>query len=333
MNQTVKNFFWIIGISLACVALFIGSTNAQNSAFDENTKKKIVFNIASLIEDNYVFPDMAREISDTLKLNYKNHNYQGIRNSYSLISTLNDDISNIANDKHLSIMYTDNQMVEGTEEDFRAFLRTQKYGFEKVKMLSGDIGYLKLNFFADTKGFPEAVRTAEEAMSSFQNAKAIIFDLRENGGGSPEMIQLLSSYLFEGEPIHLNSFYWRETNSETETWTYSDVKGKRFPNTKVFILTSKDTFSAAEEFTYNLKHLKRATIIGEVTGGGAHPGGVHRVNSNIEIFVPAGRAINPITQTNWEGVGVKPDIEVAAKDALDVAKQIIKDSQAESEHN
>ena len=311
----------------------MGSTNAQNSAFDENTKKKIVFNVASLIEDHYVFPDIAREISDTLKLNYENHTYREIYDSYSLISALNYDISNLANDKHLSIKYTYHQMVEGTEEDLRAFLRSQNYGFEKVEMLSGDVGYLKLNFFADPEGFPEAVRTAEEAMSSFQNAKAIIFDLRENGGGSPEMIQLLSSYLFEGEPIHLNSFYWRETNSETETWTYPDVKGERFPNTKVFILTSINTFSAAEEFTYNLKQLKRATIIGEVTRGGAHPVGSYRVNSHIEIFIPVGRAINPITQTNWEGVGVKPDIEVPAKDALDVAKQIIKDSQAESEHN
>ena len=332
MNQTVKNF-WIIGISLSCVALFTGSTNAQNSAFDENTKKKIVFNIASLIEDHYVFPEMAGEISDTLKLNYENRNYKRNYNLYSLISTLNYDISNLAHDEHLSIKYTYHQMVEGPEEDFRAFLRSQNYGFEKVEMLSGDIGYLKLNFFADTEGFPEAVRTAEEAMSSFHNAKAIIFDLRENGGGSPEMIQLLSSYLFEGEPIHLNSFYWRETDSKTETWTYSDVKGERFPNTKVFILTSINTFSAAEEFTYNLKHLKRATIIGEVTRGGAHPVGGYRVNSHIEIFIPVGRAINPITHTNWEGVGVKPDVEVSAKDALDVAMQIIKDLPAESEHN
>ena len=332
MNQIVKNFFRIVGISLAGVALFSSSTNAQNSAFDENTKKEIVFNTASLIEDHYVFPDMAREISDTLKLNYKNHKYQGTRNSYSLISTLNNDISNIAHDKHLSIRYSDNQMEE-TEEDVGAFLRSQNYGFEKVKMLLGDIGYLKLDFFAATEGFPEAVRTAEEAMSSFQNAKAIIFDLRENGGGSPEMIQLLSSYLFEGEPIHLNSFYWRETDSETETWTYSDVKGERFPNTKVFILTSINTSSAAEEFTYNLKHLKRATIIGEVTRGGAHPVGGYRVNSHIEIFIPVGRAINPITHTNWEGVGVKPDIEVSAKDALDVAMQVTKDLQARSKHD
>lgn len=333
MNQLVKNFFWVIGVSLPLVALFGGSANAQNLAFDEITKKDIVFDIAYLIEHKYVFPGMAREISDTLKLSYENHKYQRNYNAYSLISALNYDLSTLAHDEHLSIKYTHTPMVIETEEDVRAFLRSQNYGFEKVEMLSDDIGYLKLNFFAATEGFPEAVRTAEEAMSSFLNAKAIIFDLRENGGGSPEMIQLLSSYLFEGKPIHLNSFYWRETDSETETWTYSDVKGERFPNTKVFILTSINTFSAAEEFTYNLKQLKRATIVGEVTRGGAHPVGGYRVNSHIEILIPVGRAINPITHTNWEGVGVKPDIEVSAKDALDVAMQIIRDSQAESGHN
>ena len=87
----------------------------------------------------------------------------------------------------------------------------------------------------------------------------------------------------------------------------------------VFVLTSNRTFSAAEEFTYNLKNLKRATIVGETTGGGAHPGGVRRITDHFGIWVPAGRAISPITKTNWEGTGIEPDIKVPAASALDTA--------------
>ena len=119
--------------------------------------------------------------------------------------------------------------------------------------------------------------------------------------------------------MHLNSLYFRATNSTTEFWTLPDLKGRRYPNEYGLVLTSNQTFSAAEEFAYNLQCLKRATIIGEVTGGGAHPGDFHLIEEQFALFVPSGRAINPITKTNWEGVGVKPDIEVLASDALETA--------------
>jgi hypothetical protein len=130
------------------------------------------------------------------------------------------------------------------------------------------------------------------------------------------MIQLITSYLYGSEPVHLNSFYYRPTNENTQTWTLAEVQGKRRPDINVYVLTSPKTFSAAEEFTYNLKNLKRATIIGETTGGGAHPGGIRVATERFTVWVPTGRAINPITKTNWEGTGVKPDIEVKATDAL-----------------
>ncbi|MCM3872588.1 MAG: S41 family peptidase, partial [Pyrinomonadaceae bacterium] len=143
---------------------------------------------------------------------------------------------------------------------------------------------------------------------------------RGNGGGSPEMVALVCSYLFGAEPVHLNDLYWREGNRTDEFWTRKEVVGKRYLNKDVYVLTSKRTFSGAEEFTYNLKNLKRATIIGETTGGGAHPGGGFRINEHFSMFVPSGRAISPITKTNWEGTGVKPDIEVPSDQALLVAR-------------
>ena len=162
--------------------------------------------------------------------------------------------------------------------------------------------------------------TAQAAMNFLGNADALIIDLRQNGGGSPSMIQLITSYLYGPERVHLNNFYNRPRDEYTQTWTLPYVPGKRRPDIDVYVLTSQSTFSAAEEFSYNLRNLERATLIGETTGGGAHPGGTQIATSRFTIWVPDGRAINPITNTNWEGVGVEPHIKVPAQEALETAQ-------------
>ena len=189
--------------------------------------------------------------------------------------------------------------------------------FVKVEQLADNVGYVKFNAFMD----PESCGpTASAAMNFVSNSDALIIDLRENGGGDPKMVAYVSSYLFS-QRTHLNDLWTRKTNVTDEYWTRPDVPGKRFGDEKpVYVLTSKRTFSGAEEFTYNLKNLKRATIIGETTGGGAHPGGGFRISEHFGMFVPTGRAISPITKTNWEGTGVAPDISVPADQALHVAR-------------
>jgi retinol-binding protein 3 len=127
------------------------------------------------------------------------------------------------------------------------------------------------------------------------------------------------TYLFGPEPVHLNELYWRPGDSTQQFWTLPYVPGKRYVGKPVSVLTSPRTFSGAEEFSYNLKNLKRATLVGETTGGGAHPGGPERVNDHFAVWLPTGRAINPISKTNWEGTGVKPDVEVPADQALATA--------------
>jgi C-terminal processing protease CtpA/Prc len=136
------------------------------------------------------------------------------------------------------------------------------------------------------------------------------------------MVALLTTYLFDQdqEIVHLNSLYWRQGNKTQQFWTLPYVPGSRFGSKKpVYVLTSNRTFSGAEEFTYNLKQLKRATIIGETTGGGANPGDWFSLTPHFAVFIPTGRAINPISQDNWEGVGVAPDIAVPREEAFDVA--------------
>lgn len=133
------------------------------------------------------------------------------------------------------------------------------------------------------------------------------------------MVALIISYVFNSEPVHLNNFYSREDHFISQSWTLPYVPGKRYIDKPVFVLTSGRTFSAAEEFAYNLKNLNRATIIGEVTGGGANPGKIHQLTKHFSVFIPDGRAINPISQTNWEGKGVIPDIETTHVKAFTTA--------------
>jgi C-terminal processing protease CtpA/Prc len=156
-------------------------------------------------------------------------------------------------------------------------------------------------------------------MGFLVNSDAIILDLRQNGGGNPDGVQLICSYFFGVKPVHLNDLFSRPENKTEEFWTLEKVDGKRMPDVDLYVLTSKYTFSGGEEFAYNLKNLKRATIVGDVTGGGAHPGVTMRLNDNFIIFVPNGRAINPVTKTNWEGIGVQPDVKVQQEKALETA--------------
>ncbi|MCK7518552.1 MAG: S41 family peptidase [Ignavibacteriales bacterium] len=164
----------------------------------------------------------------------------------------------------------------------------------------------------------DAGPTAVAAMNFLAHCDAVIVDLRQNGGGDPAQIQLISSYFF-AEPVHLNDLYARATDTTENYWTLPYVPGAKAAGADLYILTSARTFSGAEEFTYNMKNLKRATVIGETTGGGAHPTTTEIVQRDFLLRVPFARAINPVSKTNWEGTGVAPDIAVPAAEAFDKA--------------
>ena len=303
----------------------------QKANPDQVTEKEqlqVIDSISSLLNKKYIFPDVAKKMSDFILLNFKNGSYSSITDPALFSERLTTDLLSISHDKHIQVRFNPALIKElresnknsGKEELPASLLeqwKTSNYGFKEVKILEGNIGYLDLRGFHDPSRGGE---TAVAAMNFLSNTNALIIDLRKNGGGSSEMIQLIISYLFDSEPVHLNNFYYRPADLNTQTWTLPYVSGKRMPNTDVYVLTSKRTFSAAEEFSYDLKNLHRATIIGEVTGGGANPGGQEIATDRFTIFVPFGRAINPITKTNWEGTGVQPDIEVPADDALFTAQ-------------
>jgi len=157
------------------------------------------------------------------------------------------------------------------------------------------------------------------AMELVAGTYALIIDMRHNGGGSPEGVAFWCSYLFEERPTHLNDIFHADTGETTQFWALPYVPGTRYPDRPVFVLTSGRTFSGGEDFAYTLQALGRATVVGETTGGGAHPTRGFPISAAVHIGIPFARSVNPVTGTNWQGTGVVPDVAVPAAQAYDVA--------------
>jgi hypothetical protein len=293
---------------------------------DAATRTRVIDGAIANLNESYVFPETAKKMAEAVRARQKKGEYDSVTDGDTFAKMLTENFQEVSHDKHLRVDFSPAKMPErpAGPPDAEAVARHRKQmermncGFDKVEILPGNVGYLKFDMFAD----PEVCGpTAVAAMNFLANVDAIIFDLRENGGGDPKMIALVSTYLFS-KPTHLNDLWERKTDMTQQYWTLPYVPGKRLDDKPAFVLTSKDTFSGAEEFSYNLKNLKRATIIGETTGGGAHPVSSHRIDDHFMIGVPFARAINPISKTNWEGTGVEPDVKVATADALTTAQKL-----------
>jgi len=302
---------------------------------DSKVRSEVIENLLRELNDSYVFPETAKKMGSDLQSRIQKNEYDQITSARAFAEKLTADLQSVSHDKHLRVRYSyqpipirkeKNEPTEDEKSNFNQFMKRINYGFEKVERLQGNIGYIDLRGFQDPEG---GVETVAAAMNFVANTDALIFDLRQNGGGDPVMVALICSYLFGDKPVHLNDLYWRKGNNTDEFWTKATLSGKKYGDKDVYVLTSSRTFSGAEEFSYNLKNLKRATIVGETTGGGAHPGGTVRLSEHFGVFVPIGRAINPITKTNWEGTGVEPDVKVPIELALKTAYLMALNKQAE----
>lgn len=292
---------------------------------DAAKRAAIIDSISADLNKTYIFLDVAEKMERHLRDRLKNGDYDDLVTVAEFARILTEDLQSISHDLHLGVRYIDpERMAEMTAErepeDAQARRMTElartNFDFKKVEILPGNIGYLRFDSFI---GAEYAGPTAIAAMNFLAHCKALIIDLRNNGGGDPSLIQLITGYFFE-EPVHLNSFYIRQSGTTKQFWTAAYVEGPRMPDTDLYVLTSGYTFSGAEEFSYNLKNLERATIVGDTTGGGAHPvAPALYPELNVMLRVPYGRAINPISGTNWEGTGVAPDLVVPEKEALDYA--------------
>jgi len=314
--------------SFPLLSLGVGGT-APKIAVDAPMRAQVVEGAIAQLDEYYVFPDVAKRIADSLRARVKRGAYDGFSNGITFAAALNTEVREISHDKHMRVNYSPAVIpvrpavppppTPEQQQRMQAQMDAQNCGFMKVERLDDNIGYLKFDFFAD----PEMCGlTASAAMNFVAGTRALIVDMRENGGGSPAMVAYVSSYLFD-DSTHLNDLWERKSGATTQYWTRPSVPGRKFGGQKpVFVLTSSRTFSGAEEYSYNLKSLKRATLVGETTGGGAHPVSGRRINEHFIIGVPEARAINPITHTNWEGVGVEPDVKVPAADAMATAVKL-----------
>ena len=296
-----------------------------DKAIDSETRSAVIDILLKELNDSYVFAETAKKMETDLRARVAGKEYDNVTSAREFAAKLTADLQSVSKDKHLRVRFSYDKLPLRTDrreptaeeiEQGRWFNKRINYGFERIERMNGNIGYIDLRGFNDEVAGAETVAAA---MAFLQNTEALIFDLRQNGGGNPSMIQLISSYLFGDKPVHLNDLYWRKSNKTDEFWTKPELAKVKFTNKDIYVLTSNYTFSGAEEFSFNLKNLKRATIIGETTGGGAHPGGSVRLADHFAVFIPIGRAINPISKTNWEGTGVEPDIKVPKEQALKVA--------------
>jgi Peptidase family S41/N-terminal domain of Peptidase_S41 in eukaryotic IRBP len=289
---------------------------------DAAERKRLLNAVIDNLKKHYVDPDAARKTADALLTHEKNGDDDKVADGGAFADLLTKQMREASHDMHLEVVYSQaplpNLLPEPTAEDlarYRKALEHDNCTFEKVEILPHNIGYLKLNAFPD----PRVCRaTATAAMTSLNHADAIIFDLRDNRGGYSSMVSQIAAYLFD----HPEYMYDPRESPTQQSWTLSPVAGNRLADKPVYVLTSHSTVSAAEQFCYDLKMLKRVTLVGETTRGSAHAGVFHRIDDHFGMRIPETKAINPFSTTDWEGVGVEPDIKVNAAQALETAEKL-----------
>lgn len=318
-------------LSIVLAVLAVALTSGAAARADGTTAvtapdpaRTVAEGAAAKLEAAYVYPSRAREAAELVRRNAAQGAYDGLRDG-ALAGRVTADLATVLHDKHVRLEYSADVLPQATSSKespeqraaFEAFMREAGYGLGRVAHAPGNVGYLDVRFFPESDAAPSTV--FDGMVNALAYSDAIIIDLRRNHGGSPGSIARLLSH-FLPPKTHVNDFVGRgdgEARVVESTYTGA-VPGPRI-TAPVYVLTSHETFSGGEECAYDFQALERGTLIGEVTGGGANPGHDARIDDHFEIFVPTERARNPITMTNWEGVGVKPDLPTARDRALATA--------------
>lgn len=324
-----------LGLFLSFVSLTVlwgqSSTQNQDKAVDS---KILIDSLTNALTRIYIFPEKSKLMGDHLKDQLKKGTYKNISDPKLLAERISSDIQSVHRDGHLRIHYDPEFSVriqktpqlelppDRQEEVNKA--KAENFSFKKLEILNGNIGYVQFHGFI---GFIEEAKPTITASFRFlSNTNAIIIDLRKNGGGSPWMVEQIASYFYQ-ERTRLNDIYERRNNKTMEFYAEPEAAENMKLSMPIYILTSKNTFSAAEDFTYAMQVNKRAVIVGETTGGGAHPTGPVDIGQGFVVDIPFARSINHITKTDWEGTGVIPDVSVPAEQALVAAQKLALETQ------
>ena len=300
--------------------------SSHDLAIDAQTRETVLEAIVEQLE-NYAFPEVAEKMRGDLRDRLSKKGYQDVKSGAQLAETLTAQLQALSEDRHLKVYFSPvvlPHLEPQTEISPKELARQKRlselrnFDINRVERLRGNVGYLELFSFEP----PEfAGDTLAAAMRFLANTSALVIDLRRNRGGSASMVALLTSYLLPAYPaIHLTDLYWQKEDRRQQSWTVPHLPAPRYLDKPVYVMTSLETFSAAEEFVYNLKHLKRAVIVGETTAGGANPGAGFRLHDHFWIFIPTGQAISLATGENWEGTGIIPDFKVPAELSLKTAQ-------------
>ena len=295
-----------------------------------NRRRLIIQHLQTQIKENYISAETAIIMADKIAEGQQSGAYDHIRDAKDFARMLTGDVRSVYNDKHFLVRFappmfrevSKGKWLESKKEKKRRLDQGKKinFGFAAASVIENDIGYIRLTHCWEL--VPAAKAAADAAMQTVSQARGLIFDLRENQGGDPAMLKYLLGFLF-ALPTHYNDVFERRKNRWTSDHTVPNEKNGLFASMPVCVLNSLMTFSAAEEFAYDLQTQKRALIIGEKTGGGAHHIDILPLAYHFVVHVPIKRSVNPITKTNWEGVGIIPDVAVPASEALPAAIRIL----------
>ena len=297
---------------------------AANAGMTEEQSEVVDAVVRHLAED-YVDAEVGQQAAAGLQSLARSGELDGLPEGEPFAQRLSAALQSLTSDGHLNVEYSDAPIDPEPEPDAswsaaqmeRWYGAHINFGVQAVERLNGNVGYLDLRVFAPLDMGGE---TLVAAMNVLANMNALVIDLRRNGGGMGDAADLVASYLFEAERQPLTGVYDRPSDTLTQRFTQPFVPGKRFGGKKpVYVLISEKTFSAAEALAYNLQALERAVIVGETSGGGAHPFDYLPVTDHYVLWSVTARSVNPVTGGNWQGVGVTPDIEVVADSALEAA--------------
>lgn len=327
MKATLSHALAVLALAAAlpCAALAQQKADVQ---IDAATRTAVIDELVTRLNNHYVFPEMAKKLEARLRKDQKAGKYDGITSGRQFADAITATLRETAGDRHLGVHFSAEPIPVLTDAEMRgedpvrdaqfaAQVRRVNFGVPKVERMAGNIGYIKVDFFPPER---HAAETYAAAMTFLAGTDALVIDLRENHGGQPAAVALLESYFFD-RATHMNSIYYREDGTTRQYWTTPAAQGRSYGQQKpVYILTSRQTFSGGEDMAYSMQAQKRGTVIGETTGGGANPGAGYRLHPHFNAFISMGSAKNPVTGTNWERVGVKPDVAVAADDALRQAR-------------
>ncbi len=290
------------------------AASPQVPAFDAKAESDVIAAVAKLLTDNYIYPDTGKRAAALIGENLRTGAYKGLdRDAFA--KRLTDDLRSVTHDKHMWVGAGGPPGASGPGQEPPPSL----FGFERADRLKGNIGYVRLNGFMPREAFAIG---ADQLMPKLAGTDALIIDMRDNHGGSPDAVSyFVSFFVAAGSPVHVNDLIWRKPGTEDyDRQVFStSATPVSYHGKPVFLVTGPETFSGGEEFSYDMQVLKLATLVGETTGGGANPGGTQPVGAGLVMFLPSGRAENPITITSWEGTGVKPDVATPTAQAFATA--------------